>query len=381
MPGTIRRGSTGEDVKAWQAVLLAAGKPGGWRSARGIDRSWPWPWPISADGLFGERTEAATEAWQHARGLEADGVVGPRTWAAAGSPPVTPEESQAPLLRGTDISAIQGKLAPSTWMALRDLGIRFAIMRSVVGNEQWVDGAYMHNLRLCEEFGIAGGLYLFAFPLRHIDPVKQADDWFRKVERFGAKAGEMPLALDLEWPPREERAKDGTIVYPWRDKWKIDGPFIRSWGLRCAERLEALSGAPPLLYTYRYFWDCLDGKSVQDFANFPLWLADYGFGGRWPAPAEVAKKKAPGPWSEIAIMQHDGNGGLKLPTGMDADFNIMTGGESRLAALLARPHDTLATPAEGEAAEVAATLETTIQDSNIAAYRAERFREEPTVAA
>lgn len=61
----IRLGSKGEDVKAWQAIL-----------------------GISADGIFGPKTEAATKAWQTERGLAADGVVGPKSWAAADEPPV-----------------------------------------------------------------------------------------------------------------------------------------------------------------------------------------------------------------------------------------------------------------------------------------------------
>lgn len=63
LPGarpTIRRGSTGEPVKAWQRILAT----------------------VKADGIFGPATESATKSWQAARGLKADGVVGPATWAA-----------------------------------------------------------------------------------------------------------------------------------------------------------------------------------------------------------------------------------------------------------------------------------------------------------
>ncbi|GLK66996.1 glycoside hydrolase family protein [Hansschlegelia plantiphila] len=56
---TIRLGSKGPDVAAWQAIVGA-----------------------KADGDFGEKTKAATKAWQKARGLVDDGVAGPKTWAA-----------------------------------------------------------------------------------------------------------------------------------------------------------------------------------------------------------------------------------------------------------------------------------------------------------
>jgi len=43
---------------------------------------------VTADGLFGPNTQAATKSWQAAHGLDADGIVGPKTWAAAvGSAP------------------------------------------------------------------------------------------------------------------------------------------------------------------------------------------------------------------------------------------------------------------------------------------------------
>ncbi|MBX3193306.1 MAG: N-acetylmuramoyl-L-alanine amidase [Labilithrix sp.] len=83
---TIRRGDKGADVSAWQAILVAGPRPTKWTNAAGAAREWraDWAWPIRVDGDFGERTEAASEAWQDARGLVADGVVGPKTWGAAG---------------------------------------------------------------------------------------------------------------------------------------------------------------------------------------------------------------------------------------------------------------------------------------------------------
>jgi peptidoglycan hydrolase-like protein with peptidoglycan-binding domain len=58
--GTIKKGSTGVDVREWQTFL-----------------------GLKADGIFGAGTDAATKQFQKSKGLTADGVVGPKTWAAA----------------------------------------------------------------------------------------------------------------------------------------------------------------------------------------------------------------------------------------------------------------------------------------------------------
>lgn len=57
---TIRKGSRGEAVKAWQSII-----------------------GVTTDGIFGPMTEAATKRWQTERGLVADGIVGSATWGAA----------------------------------------------------------------------------------------------------------------------------------------------------------------------------------------------------------------------------------------------------------------------------------------------------------
>ena len=65
MRSRIGKGSRGADVSAWQGILKASG------------------FDVVVDGVFGEKTEAATKAWQRQRGLLTDGVVGALTWAAS----------------------------------------------------------------------------------------------------------------------------------------------------------------------------------------------------------------------------------------------------------------------------------------------------------
>jgi putative chitinase len=58
IPGVLKKGSTGENVKRLQAEL-----------------------GLEDDGVFGPGTEAAVKKWQSANGLAADGIVGPKTLA------------------------------------------------------------------------------------------------------------------------------------------------------------------------------------------------------------------------------------------------------------------------------------------------------------
>ena len=62
---TVRKGSTGDDVKYVQERLIELG----------YDLA-----PYGADGKFGNKTLAAVKAFQKANGLTADGVVGPLTY-------------------------------------------------------------------------------------------------------------------------------------------------------------------------------------------------------------------------------------------------------------------------------------------------------------
>lgn len=74
---TIKIGSRGPDVQAWQTFLR-----GGQIDADGNCTAKEGD-AIISDGIFGPVTDKATKAWQAANNLTADGIVGPNTWALA----------------------------------------------------------------------------------------------------------------------------------------------------------------------------------------------------------------------------------------------------------------------------------------------------------
>ena len=63
----LRRGDTGETVRAAQLLLIGRGC-----------RCGPW----GADGQFGDATHGGVQSFQRGRQLQADGVIGPAAWAA-----------------------------------------------------------------------------------------------------------------------------------------------------------------------------------------------------------------------------------------------------------------------------------------------------------
>ena len=60
----------GEDVRTWQARMLALGSV------------------IAVDGIYGPKSAAVCVTFQQQHGLQADGIVGPKTWHAAFALPV-----------------------------------------------------------------------------------------------------------------------------------------------------------------------------------------------------------------------------------------------------------------------------------------------------
>lgn len=298
----LKRGDVGHDVAEWQVIL-----------------------GITSDGVFGAQTEAATKAWQQAHGLTADGIVGPASRQTAGIDQKPTFKPPPILLRGIDVSPVQGKVP---WAAVAAAGIKFAMVRCIVGNER-PDRSFRSSIFEAKANGIAAGGYCFLYPLPHLSARGQAQQHVRALEMCGGLDGELRPMADLEWPPPFEYHKnpDGTkfLFNVWK-KWGCTKEQIAEFFLTYLDETDHLTGLKWIRYTYRYFGDSVEMHKYPEFADGPLCLADYWAAGRVPTAEQVAKLKVPGPWTKISIVQHDGDGGLRLPNGVDADFNVMPGG-------------------------------------------------------
>lgn len=291
---TIKRGAIGQAVALWQREI-----------------------GISPDGVFGPITEKATKEWQAKHGLVADGIVGPKTWLKA----LEISDPLPPLVRGCDVSAIQGDLDDKCWAAMAAQDIKFAYMRLVVGNETWVDGKAKINAQRARAHGIVPGYYVFPYPLPHLNPKSQVERFVKLLEGLGTNLGELPPMWDLEWPPPED----------WK-KWKCSPDQLHDWNLTALDYADELTGVTWACYSYRWWIKMAELARAGDFGKRPLVLADYTLKGKWPTPHEVAALTTPKPWSSLVMVQHDGDGGLRLPNGRDADFDVMPGGQEALDA-------------------------------------------------
>ncbi len=297
MSTIIQRGSSGHIVAQWQIVV-----------------------GVHGDGKFGPATEAATKAWQARNGLAQTGVVTADMLAMAGlaAPPVG-------IVQGTDVSALQGRVP---WAALAKLGHRFSYLRCQVGNQLSRDARFLDNAREAPRNGIYPGAYYFPFPLPHLDATKQAHGFFLAAHVDGHAIGsvrdELPPAMDLEWPPPEK----------W-GQWKCTADQIVTDALDGLVQIESDFATLPILYSYPYFLQALSkARRFRELLRYPLWIAggaQYINGhGRVP---DMAKEKPPrvvGWERDVFCWQYDGNGGLRLPNGVDVDGNVFLGDEEAL---------------------------------------------------
>ncbi len=263
---TIRVGSRGPDVVAWQ---------------RHVD--------VADDGVFGTRTEEATRNYQVSKGLTADGVVGPQTWAAyrqdmdpsAPPPPPGMKGRITVGMRGIDVSHHQ---EPVDWTRVRGAGYGFAIVRaSYGGSPNDLDRRYLEHRDGARIAGLVVGHYHFAYP--------GGDDALTEANHFIQVLGSMPagefVVLDIE------RGSGNVAVW------------ARVWlGV-----VEKAVGRLPLVYGYPAF--LRDQLPDPALAHYPLWIAHY----------DVERPDIPLPWGAAVIWQQSSTGHVPGVVG-NCDLNL-----------------------------------------------------------
>ncbi len=183
---------------------------------------------------------------------------------------------------------------------------------------------YVENIHASADAGIMGTPYVFPFPLPHIDPVEQAKVFAQSSVVDGhlvGSLGDLPPAYDLEWPPPEQWAARGCTA-----------DQIVDHALASLEQMTGDYGRPPIVYSYPYFLAALSkAKNFGKLMAYPLWIA--GGAQYQNGDGHVPVRNDDGTWAESPptvagwgsnwlFWQHDGNGGKRLPNGVDSDFDV-----------------------------------------------------------
>jgi hypothetical protein len=156
------------------------------------------------------------------------------------------------------------------------------------------------------------------------DPVGQAEALVRAAP---LEDNDLPYIVDFEEP---ETTLRGTALV---DRLRA---MVR--------RIQQIGSRTVIIYTGRWYWAqyCLN-VAATDLGALPCWHAEYPFLGvtgstskAYKAATSKLTKPSPAlPWStsgNVIAWQFDGNGGLVLPSGVDADFNVADLAELRALA-------------------------------------------------
>lgn len=231
-------------------------------------------------------------------------------------------------VRGLDASSVQGLLP------IKDLdarGLKFLIAKCQEGNKG-KDPYFERNTAAAKDLGWFTGAYHFLYPLPHLDPKAQAELFF-KASDMGTTAGDLPPALDIEWP---------AVGAEWT-KWKCNASQISDWSQACTARVEELFGRPPILYTYPHFLSSMAaGSDVSWVTKYPLWIAADGSQGKWPAEGQGPNPKLYKPWDNWTFWQCDWVATPARPIGIYADSDVFNGSWEDLQVLAGvKPHPDL----------------------------------------
>lgn len=204
-------------------------------------------------------------------------------------------------LRGIDVASHQGAV---DWAAVAASGVAFSATKAT-GGTWYRNPTFAANWLGMQAAGLVRGAYHFAFEssgqaFPGDGPEAEADYFVAELRRAGGIVAGDLLVLDIE---------DGQGA-------------LGDWALRWLRRVEATTGAHPLLYSGAWFTDPHGFAAVPALADYPLWLADYG--AEWP--------DAPAPWKATAIWQYSDKGVVPGVAG-SVDLNQFAGTVGQLRAL------------------------------------------------
>ncbi len=238
---TLRVGSTGSDVKAWQTFLKDQAILAG-----------------AADGIYGPATKAATEQFQNQQGLTADGIAGPATLAKAeglGFQPHTAAAATANTFGDHGLNAVidisHHNGANLNFQQAKDAGI-LAVFHKATQGLHYVDNMYATNEPAARAAGLLWGAYHFG---EGADGAAQAEHFLDTVKPTADK----PVLLVLDF---ENNPSGATMTL---DQAKA---FIQT--------MQQKTGRYPGLYGGSLIKQLLGSQKDDMLGKCWFWLAEYG---------------------------------------------------------------------------------------------------------
>lgn len=204
----------------------------------------------------------------------------------------------ATTIEGMDISSYQ----PNTnWPAVAAGGITFAFIKATESTG-YVNSYFAQDWQGAKDVGVIRGAYHYFHA--DVDPVAQADHFVNVMGQLGPD--DLPGVLDLE------------------DDFGLPASQVAANGLAFLERVEALTGKRPIVYTGPYFFYTLLGNP-DGYGQYPLWIAHYG----------ANCPDVPTRWDNFMFWQYTSTGGIQGVQGANVDHNIFNGSIDDLRAFAA----------------------------------------------
>lgn len=196
----------------------------------------------------------------------------------------SPVSAQKPI--GIDTSHWNGVI---NWAAVATNGIKFAFTKATESN-WYADDTLDANMANARAAGVLIGPYHFARPTNNTATAQA--DFFVSVAGKYMTNGYLRPVLDLE----------------------VEGPALgktamSTWANTFCNRVKALTGASPIIYTGQYF--ALDYLN-STVTNWPVWIATWPCGSCvWPCPAPCTPdiqnaNPSATPWTKWAFWQYAG---------------------------------------------------------------------------
>lgn len=206
------------------------------------------------------------------------------------------------------------------WSGMREQKVAFVYLKATQGGK-YFDPTFARNWEAVGKLPADQSIYrgAYHFLSSDVDVADQIKNFLRVVP-VHAKS-DMAPTLDLEWDMR--KGPDGKMYDSWS---KVKPAEIKARALAWLKAVHSSTGKAPMVYTNRSWWAEMIGEdAVDDFAGYPIWIADYSKSRRATEKPAVMKGQAWALWqfSETGKLRFNGKA-------QQVDVNIYKGAAGKL---------------------------------------------------